>query len=65
MGARVHVDADLCQGHGVCASECPEIFSVDPTEVKVVLARKDLPPELREKAERAVRFCPTQALSLN
>lgn len=65
VGARVHVDADLCQGHGVCASECPEIFSVDPTEVKVVLARKDLPPELREKAERAVRFCPTQALSLN
>jgi sterol 14-demethylase len=63
-GLRIRVDADLCQGHGVCASECPELFSVDPNEVKVVLAREDVPPELREKAERAVRFCPTRALSL-
>ena len=62
--ARIEVDADLCQGHGVCASECPEVFSVDPGEVKVVLAREDVPPELREKVERAVRYCPTRALSL-
>ena len=27
---RVRVDADLCQGHGVCAGEAPEVFRVDP-----------------------------------
>ena len=63
--ARIVVDSDLCQGHGVCASECPEIFSVDPEELKVVLSREDVPAELREKVQRAVRYCPTRALALD
>ena len=28
MGLRVEVDRDLCQGHGVCESEAPEVFEV-------------------------------------
>ena len=62
--ARIHVDRDLCQGHGVCASECPELFAVDPEELKVVLRSEEVPEELRERAERAVRYCPTRALSI-
>lgn len=62
--ARVHVDRDLCQGHGVCASECPELFSVDPEELKVVLHSSEVPEELRQRAERAVRYCPTRALTI-
>jgi len=28
MSWHVVVDYDLCQGHGVCESEAPEVFSV-------------------------------------
>ena len=62
--ARLQLDRDLCQGHGVCASECPELFSIDPDELKVVLQSDVVAEELRERAERAVRYCPTRALSI-
>jgi len=61
---RVVVDADLCQGHGVCVAECPEVFDLDPEEMKVHLRVEAVPPELREKAEKAARYCPTHALRL-
>jgi ferredoxin len=48
----------------VCASECPELFAVDTEKLQVRLLREDVPDELRAKAEAAVRFCPTRALSL-
>ena len=61
---RVRVDLDLCQGHGTCAEEAPEIFAVDEKESKVIV-REERPPEaLRAKLKSAVRFCPTRALSL-
>jgi sterol 14-demethylase len=62
--ARLLVDFDLCQGHGVCAGEAPELFALDADEGKVHVLRAEIPPELRAKAEAAVRFCPTRALSI-
>ena len=61
---RVRVDRDLCQGHAVCASECPEVFEVDPEERKVVLRNKNPGASLRAGVESAVRHCPTRALSI-
>jgi ferredoxin len=26
---KIKVDRDLCQGHGVCRTEAPELFDVD------------------------------------
>lgn len=63
-GCRVKVDFDLCQGHGVCASEAPEAFAVDKEASRVVPLRADVPEELRAKVENAVRYCPTRALSI-
>jgi ferredoxin len=61
---RIRVDLDLCQGHGTCAEEAPEVFAVDEKESKVIV-REECPPEtLRAKVKSAVRFCPTHALSL-
>jgi sterol 14-demethylase len=63
-GLRVLVDADLCQGHGVCVSECPEAFELDPNQLKVRLRTETIPQELRAKVEAAVQYCPTRALRI-
>jgi ferredoxin len=61
--ARVRV-TDLCQGHGVCVFEAPEVFRVDPATGKVELLQERPPEALRPRIEAAVRYCPTSALSL-
>ena len=59
----VVVDADLCQGHGVCESEAPDVFELGKGHKVTVL--DDHPPEEQRRAvEEAVRFCPTHALSV-
>ena len=60
---RVVVDRDRCQGHGVCESEAPEVFSVSKKGVLTVVV--EAPTESsRGLVERAVRFCPTGALTI-
>ena len=60
---RIVVDRDLCQGHGVCEGEAPDLFEVSKKGELTVLV--DTPPaELRSAAEAAVRYCPTHALKL-
>ncbi|MEM9255926.1 MAG: ferredoxin [Pseudomonadota bacterium] len=63
----IKADLQLCQGHGECAEEAPELFRVDyetdlyPTVIVLI----EVPDEaLREKAEAAVRYCPNRALSI-
>ena len=63
MGFRVVVDADLCQGHGVCESEAPELFEVN-RERKVDLLDANPADDQRRAAELAVKYCPTHALSI-
>jgi sterol 14-demethylase len=62
---RVRVDMDLCQGHGVCAGEAPEVFRLDPASGLVELLLERPPEALRARVESAVRHCPTRALSLH
>ncbi|MEE8312031.1 MAG: cytochrome P450, partial [Candidatus Binatia bacterium] len=62
--ARIEVDLDLCQGHGVCVGEAPELFEVDVAERKVRLRTDRITAEQRDRAERAVKHCPTSALRL-
>jgi ferredoxin len=60
---RVHLDPDLCQGHGVCESEAPDVFELGKAEQVTII--DDRPPEaLRAEVEAAVRFCPTSALRI-
>ena len=63
MGLRIVVDRDLCQGHGVCESEAPELFEVDRDRKVHVL--DETPDDSQRKAlELAVKYCPTHALSI-
>jgi sterol 14-demethylase len=59
---RLSVDLDLCQGHGACERECPELFAVDRKRLTVELKRDDVPEALRGPAAAAIRACPTGAL---
>ena len=63
MGIRIEVDRDLCQGHGVCESEAPEVFEVGGDHQVVVLDEQPS-EELRAGIDLAVRYCPTHALRL-
>ena len=60
---RIVVDTQLCQGHGVCMGEAPEVFLVT-REGKLTVLNEKPPAELREQMEAAVRYCPTGALSI-
>ena len=64
---RVEIDIALCQGHGLCQEEAPEVFRV--TEVAgdydlVELIDAHPPAELREKVEAAARYCPNRVISI-
>ena len=62
-GWRVVVDRDLCQGHGVCESEAPAVFSVSKDAVLTVV--DEVPPDTERAAvDLAVTYCPTHALSI-
>ncbi|WP_109524389.1 MULTISPECIES: ferredoxin [Nocardia] len=60
---RIHLDPDLCQGHAVCQDEAPDVFSV-PKRGTVDILDPTPGENLRADVERAVRYCPTQALSI-
>ena len=62
---RVIVDRELCQGHGMCHEEAPEVFRVkdrpgDYAQVEVI--QESPPEELREKVHAAARFCPNRVI---
>ncbi len=60
---RIAVDRDLCQGHGVCESEAPDLFSVSKAGELTVL--DETPSEAHRAAlEAAVKYCPTHALKI-
>jgi ferredoxin len=60
---RVILDRDLCQGHGVCCEEAPEVFKLDSKGDLEVLQERPS-EEQRKVLELAVKYCPTRALRL-
>jgi ferredoxin len=61
---RVVVDWDLCQGHGACKTEAPEVFDVNEKKGVVIVLQESPPETLRTKVQAAVKYCPTRALAL-
>jgi sterol 14-demethylase len=62
-GWRIVVDRDLCQGHAVCENEAPSLFAVSKKGELTILDQRPR-NDARERAEAAVRYCPTHALSI-
>ena len=62
MGSyRIELDADLCQGHAMCALEAPDYFRV-PKRGIVEILDAEPPDEARGEIEQAIEACPTRAL---
>ena len=59
---KVVVNEDLCEGHGKCEIEAPEVFVLGDDDLSRVLV-DDVPEELVPKVEKAIRLCPRQAIS--
>ena len=64
---RVEIDHDLCQGHGICAEEAPDVFRVveRPGTYDHVELIVESPEEgARGRIEAAVRYCPNRVLRI-
>ena len=60
---RVVVDLGLCDLHGMCVEAAPEVFEIGDDGALRIL--NDMPPaSLRAKVDKAVRECPTGAISI-
>jgi ferredoxin len=60
---KIVVDWDLCRGHGVCKMEAPLVFEVS-RDGKLTVLLEEPPEDQRTNVEAAIRYCPTDALSL-
>lgn len=64
---RIKIDLQLCQGHGVCIEEAPEVFRIvsEPGRYDHAELIETSPDEsLRAKVEAAVKYCPNRALAI-
>jgi len=61
---RVVVDRDLCQGHGMCVLEAPDVFALDKGDDQVRLLDGHPDESRRDGVLAAARYCPTTALTI-
>jgi sterol 14-demethylase len=60
---KIMLDRDLCQGHGVCVGEAPDVFRIG-ADGKVE-CDSDEPPLMRYgQVHAAEKYCPTRAIKL-
>jgi ferredoxin len=60
---RVVVDEGLCQGHGMCVLEAPDVFALARNSTLVTIVRAIEDADL-DDVKQAVKYCPNAALSL-
>ena len=60
---KVTWDRSICEAHGLCMEEAPEVFRLDDDDSLHILQETPA-EELRAKVEEAVRMCPRNALTL-
>jgi ferredoxin len=58
---RIHIDRNLCSGHGRCFSLAPEVFDYDD-EGFSVLKHQTIAPELKAAARHGANACPEGAI---
>ncbi|WP_156681302.1 ferredoxin [Sphingomonas profundi] len=59
---KVAVIDERCVGHGMCWLACPDMFELSDEDGHAHARHEDVPPELEEAVNQAVRGCPEQAI---
>lgn len=62
---KVRIDADLCQGHAMCALACPSLFKLSDEDGHAYLDSENVPPEYEAAVDQAVSSCPEGAISVS
>lgn len=57
------VDRETCIGCGMCASTCPDVFSMDD-EDKAVAINSEIPESSLDTAKEAEQDCPVTAIKI-
>ncbi|HET6774934.1 MAG TPA: ferredoxin [Acidimicrobiales bacterium] len=61
---RVHVDQEICQGHGRCYSLAPELFEPDEIGNGIEIGDGTVPAGLEDAARKAALNCPERAITI-
>ena len=62
---KVGLDRKRCEGHGLCETVAPELFTLDEAgELIAHYEGREIPAQLQESARDAVRVCPVAALTI-
>lgn len=59
---RVHVEPDVCQGHGVCHMSAPDLFLLRDEDGHAYVRTEDVPTGEEADAELGAASCPEQAI---
>lgn len=62
---RITVNLDLCEGHGLCYFEAPDLFTLRGADGKAVVLVDSIPEERLAAAIRCVDVCPERAITLD
>lgn len=60
---KIDIDWDRCRGHGICAEQAPDVFSLDDEgDLHYAYDGGDVPDDLAAGARSAIGACPVAAL---
>ncbi|MFE9324302.1 ferredoxin [Nocardia sp. NPDC052278] len=60
---KISVDYSRCEGHGLCAAQAPEVFSLDDNALLIYrFDGAEVPGDLVTAARTAMNSCPVAAL---
>jgi ferredoxin len=61
---KASVDKDACIGCGLCAADCPDVFTMDDDNIAQAISSM-VPAEHKDSCRLAAQNCPVEAIKLS